>query len=367
MDLYYIDSPLKNVFIGFDYIIAIFILQIGLLFMRKWYKEAEKQSKNFIILGFSAYFILFSIGLFVVFFTMNYVLPGQEFNLLFTVSVFLRGLAGFVLAFTLERTHQTIFRTRYFISLCLIGLLAAVPFILDSPFLYTILNMINFILLALPVGFTVYFIMNNFGVIRQKLIITIPGFLLLGFGLYLTTPRILDIIEAMAFSSQLILSSKFLTILGMVLILDGFSGFSFFLETQWQENMISLCIIDKTRMKSVYYKNFKGETGESNEIFAGGITGIETVIKQFTSSNEEIDVINLGSKLIILSHGEKIIVALVTKKNLPNARHILKELTRKFEFFFWDYLKYYESYNSILTQSEIFKPMEMLIRNLIKA
>jgi hypothetical protein len=156
-------------------------------------------------------------------------------------------------------------------------------------------------------------------------------------------------------------------VFGIVLIMFGFNGYTFFLEAQWKENLIWLFIIDKTRLKILYNKNFLPEAMENEEIFAGGIPGIETIIKQFTQSREGIDVIKLENRLILLSHGEKVITALIVKKNIQNADYILKQITKKFEFFFWDYLKYYESYKSILSQAEIFKPMEMLIRTLLKS
>ena len=368
MDLYYVDNPLRDVFIAFDYIIAIFILQIGLLFVKQWYKESKKQLRNNIILGFGVYFILFSAGMGIIFYIMNHAMPSQDFDFYFIGSIYLRGIAGIFLAFLLERTIQITLRTRYLISVALMGLLGVIPFCLNTSFLYPVLNAINLLLISLPLIFTLYFIKNTVGGMRRKLFITIPGFLLLGFGLYITTPRILEVIEGtLVNASMVILASKFLTVFGIVLIMFGFNGYTFFLEAQWKENLIWLFIIDKTRLKILYSKNFLPEAMENEEIFAGGIPGIETIIKQFTQSHEGIDVIKLENRLILLSHGEKVITALIVKKNIQNADYILKQITKKFEFFFWDYLKYYESYKSILSQVEIFKTMEMLIRTLLKS
>lgn len=367
LDLYYTDAPLNYVFVGFDYIIAIFIFQLGLLFIRNWYKEAKKQLKNAIVLGFGSYFILFSIGLLILFYITNHAMSIQQFDFYYIFSIYLRGIAGIILAFLLERTIQPILKTKYLISLALIGLFLIIPLFLATQFLYPILNSINLILIILPLIFTLYFIRNTLGEVRQKLIISVPGFVLLGFGLYITTPEILQfIVVTSIFSFITVLLIKMLTIIGIVLVIYGFNGYSFFLESQWRESLISLQIIDKTRVKVLYHKDFLGNPLESGEIFAGGISGIERLVKQFTSSHEGIDIIKLENKLILLSHGEKIITALIVKKNIQNARYILKEITKKFEFFFWDYLKYYESYNSILSQSEIFRPMEMIIRSLIK-
>jgi len=367
MDSYSMNTALNYVLEGFDYIIALFIFQIGLLFMRNWYKEVKKQLKNAIVLGFGSYFIFFSIGLFIAFYIANHTMPIQQFDFYYIFSIYLRGIAGFILAFFLERTIQSILKTRYLISLALIGIFLIVPLFIVTQHVYSILNSINLVLILFPAIFTLYFIRNAFGKVRQKLIISLPGFILLGSGLYIMTSGILDLMELTSiFFLTIILLLKLLILVGIFLVMYGFNGYPFILESQWKENLISLQIIDKIRLKILFHKNFLENPIKSEEIFAGGISGIEKLVKQFTDSHEGIDIIKLENRLILLSHGEKIITAMIVKKNIQNAHSILKEITKKFEFFFWDYLKYYESYNSILSQSEIFRPMELLIRQLIK-
>lgn len=124
--------------------------------------------------------------------------------------------------------------------------------------------------------------------------------------------------------------------------------------------MISVHIVDKERGFNLYSKNFIGSEIETNPLLAGGIAGVAKVIQELTASDQNLDEIRKEDNLIMLEHGRKTIIAIVTKKNLLNARFFLQELTFQFES---AYLEWYDMWKQ---DSELFKPVEFMINNLIK-
>ncbi|MHA1279584.1 MAG: hypothetical protein ACTSQI_05225 [Candidatus Helarchaeota archaeon] len=171
-----------------------------------------------------------------------------------------------------------------------------------------------------------------------------------------------------AYPYLILFPTKLLIIIGTVLVLFGFYGYSFFLEADWEKNLISLYIIDRKRQGSLYQKVFLPDEIKNEEVFAGGLIGIGKLMGEITKSDKEMDIINLENKYVLVLKGEKIITALLVKeKNIQHAYYVLKQITTKFERFFWDYLEQYETYKNILSKTEIFKPMEMLIRGIIKS
>ncbi|NVM52272.1 MAG: hypothetical protein HWN66_01125 [Candidatus Helarchaeota archaeon] len=366
MNLGDLNSNLTEISNGINYVIGLLLFQVGLLFLKQWFVERKKHLKNATILGYGLYFIFFSLGMFMLFFITSHP-PIPTYNIYFIFSIVLRGIGVICLTIVLELKLQKILKTRYLITLTLTVILSVTPFILNFSLFYHVEELINAILLILPMFFIFYFIKNTHGAIRRKLSISLLGFILFGLIINFSTLRVLGLIEtSFLYPAFILFPIKLLTIVGISLIFYGFYGYSFFLESQWKENLLELHIIDKERTKCVYHKYFSEERLEHGELFAGGLTGIEKLVKEFTDSQEEIDVITLENKLILLSHGTKIISALIVKKNLQNMRFILKTITSRFEFFFWDYLKFYETYESVLARSEIFKPMEMFIHDLVK-
>jgi hypothetical protein len=138
------------------------------------------------------------------------------------------------------------------------------------------------------------------------------------------------------------------------------------IEIRWRKNLISIHIIDKIRSKSLYYKNFFEGEVKSEDLFAGGISGLDNLIKRFTDVNKSIDILNYKDKKIILNFGEKIISAMIIKRNIQNLRYFLNQITEKFESYFLDYLEYYDRYESLLDKSEFLKPLDNMINELIK-
>ena len=293
-------------------------------------------------------------------------MPTQIFQAVLVGSVLIRGIGGFLFSFIMEHNIQQTWRTRYVFSACLTILIIIVPFAYQTILFYPLLNGLNMVFFITPLLYTIFFVRKAYGDIRRKLIIVICGFLLLGLGLIFTLYSIYIHIEPLELYPYLIFTSRLIAVLGMALIFVGFYGYSFSFEFQWRESLVSLIIVDKSSNLCLYHKQFLESKQKSEDLFAEGIPSIVEVIKNFTDSLQEVDVINMGNRLLLLEHGKRIIAAFLVTKNLRQIRYVLKQICTKFEIVFWDYLIQYESYSIMTPQPEIVKPAELLIRSILK-
>jgi len=372
MDLIGFNKILTEISIDFNLIIAVFILQIGLFFIKQWYNEKKAYLSNFLILGFGIFFLFISLSKAIfAYIIVNayyyYQSPYSFENFYFYYLLALAFIAfgGIIFTFIVER--QIIKKTKYILTLIFAILLVFIPFATDYLFSNSILTILGISIVALSFFFMIHAIKQIYGKVRQKLIISSIGLIFIYVEFLFASYNIKQLIENLSnYPAFIYFPIQLGTILGCVLIFYGFYGYSFLIESEWRNNLIALFIIDKIRNIELYHKDFF-ETGIRREqLLAGGIAGIIRMVKEFTESKKDIDTINLGNNFLVLTHGEKIISALLLKKETQIARHFLKIITLKFEFLFWDYLKYYESYKERMSQDEMYKPIDMLIQDIIK-
>ncbi|MFX1449754.1 MAG: hypothetical protein ACFFCM_02855 [Promethearchaeota archaeon] len=364
MALLIINDPLREIIIGISYFIQILIFQMGLLFIKQWKNGFRKQSHNRVVLSYGFYYISLAVSIFFSSFFYYQGVSNLVYQRILIISAFIRGIGGILFSINIENFIQKVLKTRYLFSILFLGALFAVPFLQNNPFFYQEFDFFNLLFISLPFIFSLFFIRNTFDEVRKKLIISLVGLVLLFLGIYFSTPTRLEWFETKFPSSSIItIIFQLVSLLGIFLFSYGVIGYSFSLELQWQNNLIAIYIIDRRSNSVLYHKDYLECEIKSEEIFAGGIAGIVKIIKDFTNSHKNLDVIHIENKSILLEFGKNIISAMLIKKNLLNAQHILKEITRMFEFYFWDYL---ENRDLKAAQSEIFKPMEIITRNLIK-
>ncbi len=364
MNLIIIEDPLRELIIGINYFIQILIFQMGLLFIKQWKSGFRKQSHNRVVLSYGFYYIFLAISIFFNTFFYYQGLSNLAYDRVLILSAFIRGIGGTLFSINIENFIQKVLKTRYLFSIFFIIILFVVPLFQNNPLLYQTLNFFNLFYFSLPFIFTLFFIRNTFDEVRKKLKISLFGIVLLFLGISFSTETRLEWITSIIPNISLVkIIFQLVSVFGIFLFSYGVAGYSFSLELQWQNNLISLYIIDIKSNFCLYNKNYLESEIKSEQIFAGGIAGVIKIIKKFTSSHKNLDVIHIENKFILIEFGKNIITAMIIKKNLLNARYILKEITRMFEFYFWDYL---ENRDLIADKSEIFKPMEIIMRNLIK-
>lgn len=347
--------------VSLGYVLAIFILQVGLFLGKQWRDEKKQRIDDNMVFGFAFFFLLFAIGSVIYFHVSSYTTGNFEFYV--WLSMIIRGSGALILTFIVER--QFLNKTRYLGSITLGLALGVSPLVLGTVFFSLIFNVIRILTLGLPLIFMIYFIGRTLGDVRKKLYLGLAGFILVWIGLIFSSYGILDYVETLPYSGFILFPSKMIAILGTILIIYGFNGYSFFQEIEWKSNLIALFIIDKTRMRGLYQKVFQAGEIEKGEILVGGIAGITKVIGEFTQSSRDVDFINVGNSVIVIGTGEKIVTAIMVKKDNQQVRFSVKKITTKFESYFWDYLKSLETTELTVGDPELSKPMEMLIRDII--
>ncbi len=195
--------------------------------------------------------------------------------------------------------------------------------------------------------FHIKLIKNSAGIIRNKLILLLIGEIIIVVMIiigaeknpYLFTLKQQNIIT-------LIYSP--IVILGQLIVFYAIFGFPIFLEFNWQDNLLSLYIIDSERFKIIYHYNFVKnnkehleskkdfkDSSEYNILFPGGIIGIDNIISTITKSKEsKIEKIKQGENLILLNHGEGdlpfLMYCILVKKEMISIRYFLKLIRNKF-------------------------------------
>ncbi|MHC1591034.1 MAG: hypothetical protein ACXQS8_03040, partial [Candidatus Helarchaeales archaeon] len=131
-------------------------------------------------------------------------------------------------------------------------------------------------------------------------------------------------------------------------------------ESQWKNSLISLYIIDKDREISLFHQDFMPSQVQGSDIIGVGLAGVAKILKELTASNQELDQIKKGGNLIFLEHGEKIVTAIILKKNLLNTHSFLKEITKHFEN---NFMEFYDEWQE---NGMLFKPISVVIKRILK-
>lgn len=355
--------------LALNYIIFVFILQVGLMFFRQWYYERKKNIKNDFILGFALYFLFFSASLFILFhFTYFYSLITREvFEIWFFISILIRGLAAILFSIFIEKRIQRDIRTRYVFTITMVTLLVLSPLFIFIQSLNQLMNIFTVLYAIIPMIATIYFIFNAKIELRKKLIFGLLGiFLVLGTLTFVSdhpyklTSLFIDL------PIQALIIFKIIMVAGACLIMYAFHDYNFFLTSHWKSNLVSLFIIDKKTGYYLYAKHFLEKEIKDEGQFSGGISGIVKLIQNFSETEKDIDNIQVQDKLIMMDHGNHVITAVIIKKELLDVKLILKEITRKFEIYFKDNLEK-ESFDSdVKSRLQKFKPIENIVYDLIE-
>ena len=235
---------------------------------------------------------------------------------------------------------------------------------------------IKIIVIALYLGllgtFQTRLVIKARGKIKKHLIqILIGGIIYFG-SLFFLIEIFINLLYPLENSTSLLFLSTLSFIAGFIIILSGVFDFPAFFELNWEENLINLFIINQDNDICLFKYNFSGifQEGrilkEKNEyyqksfedIFLGGITGIDSIIAEITNTkNEKINKIKREDSLVFLEYGSNffsnITYALITKKDLNSNLYFLKTLKKKFEYIF----------KEILIDVEVFEEKEQLFKN----
>lgn len=85
---------------------------------------------------------------------------------------------------------------------------------------------------------------------------------------------------------------------------------------EWKESIIKFFCIHTEKSANLFYRDFKGGPTIDEDLFAGGISGITTLIKEMTRSDKRTKVIDQEDKQILLESGKHVTCVLISNINL---------------------------------------------------
>ena len=105
-------------------------------------------------------------------------------------------------------------------------------------------------------------------------------------------------------------------------------------ESDWKNSLKSIYVFNLASV-CLYTLNFKprsqDSTGLSEDLIAGGFSGILSLISEITNERKNLRIIDKQGVKIYFSYGKSIIVALIATKSLPILFKKLDLFTKAFE------------------------------------
>lgn len=130
-------------------------------------------------------------------------------------------------------------------------------------------------------------------------------------------------------------------------------------EREWRDCIHHLFLLN-TNGVSIIYHPFVEETLIDQDLMAGGLTGIISMIQEMTKSEDKVEVFSQKNSKLILKYGQYTTAALITLKDLKILHQKLEKFILEFEDFFHEYLIHWTG------NLDLFKPADRLILRYFK-
>lgn len=313
-----------------DIIIMIILGQIAIVFIRYYFKNPESKVRLF----FGGSFLALTAGLaFQIIST--YYSDDALFDKLYALSL---ASAIFIFCLNVEGAFGKILKTRRLFTI-LTAIATGILFVIPNP--STIFEGALFFLQLMymfPFLFILVIIKVNKGIVRQKMVWAFVGFCLTMIGVGGTHERFQAIIlGSVSFNDFLLITGAFkaFMLVGLVILLFAFNV-DIFLETDWKKYLEEFYIIEPTSGTCLYHRNFIQDVASDQleKMFSSGIIGIVKLVQEFTKSRKNVEVIDEGSRKILLERGKNATVAFVVKQDLAILRYYLRIFLSEFEYYF---------------------------------
>jgi hypothetical protein len=351
--------------------------QLAIFFFYRYHKiNTEKLQLNKILLSYGSICLLSIISAFILIINRFFIsIPylKEMFVKLSYILIFF-SIITFLYFITSEEFSKiiklNIVKVLIILNFIPIILIIVIP---SNAFIFSFIKIIIMVLYLVLLGtFQTRLVIKARGKIKKHLIqILIGGIIYFG-SLFFIIEIFIHLLYPLENSTSLLFLFTLLFIAGFIIILSGVFDFPAFFELNWEENLITLFIINQNNNSCLFKYNFSGifQEGrilkEKNEyyqksfedIILGGITGIDRIIAEITNTeNEKINKIKREDSIVFLEYGSNffsnITYALITKKDLNSNLYFLKSLKKKFEYIF----------KEVLIDVEVFEEKEQLFKN----
>ncbi len=310
-------------------IVIVLHIEVAMLFISQYLKKREIRLR----LSIGLLFIVMACA-FLVLFIVRYFLYLQ-----ILVNIYNGLLVLSMLAFCInvERDYKKRVKTRgifTFICVCIMPIALLLP--ADNPF-YIIVSVAIGVVSTFPALFLGFILKFSRGKVRKRMIIAFFGVLFTLFGNHGMTYLFGTILSdwfPTEISIAFFIAARASIMVGLLLIFYGFSA-DVFLESDWRKYLMEYYIIENNTGKPLFYKNlfYASTSGEIPDtvLFSGGIVGVMAMIREFTQSQKELNIIDKGVIKILIERGEQVTGVFVVKENLSILQYLLRKTVHEFE------------------------------------
>lgn len=111
-------------------------------------------------------------------------------------------------------------------------------------------------------------------------------------------------------------------------------------EREWRGAVRNTFLMYQSIM--VVHYSFQGEEAIDEDLFAGGLNGIISLLKELTSRDERVEVFNQENTKIIIKDGKYLTGALISSKDLKILHQKIQSVISDYEDIFLEYFENWE-------------------------
>jgi hypothetical protein len=149
-------------------------------------------------------------------------------------------------------------------------------------------------------------------------------------------------IQLLIHFEEWVLGGYFLQAAGILGIYSAFHDMNIFDETEWENYLEEIYIINKSDLQPLFYQNFRTGVQKMSKdmlsLISGGLIGINDMLKEISDSKsgkKGVSLIEEQGRFIILEHGQNVMACFVTKKDLKTLRFFLRKILNVFDKYFY--------------------------------
>ena len=234
-------------------------------------------------------------------------------------------------------TVERILPYRLYHIFTLIGITSAIITIFMPRQLIEIIALfVALVTLVAVMLFLNYSIRITSGNVRHAVIQIVTGFLIGYVGFLGRSDFSYDYLGAVIYTFSAGLMVIGLIIFGYALIMSPALD-----ELDWRQQLVELLIIQDGGLL-MYHHQFEQNLDIDQALTAAGISGVQSLFQEITSSEEGLNVVSVGDYDILFAHGATFTTVLIAKEAYQVLLHKVQDFTERFDLIFGNLIQKFE-------------------------
>ncbi|TFG05978.1 MAG: hypothetical protein EU536_00110 [Promethearchaeota archaeon] len=335
-----IEGSLREPLLVVEGVIVVILIQLGIIFFRKYLRERETSTNN-VILAWSLFLFTYSI-VFLFYIIADFyleimgegIIRDDLLNVSYQFAVGGAALFSFYTEREIKINHY--FSISMFILTCGLIANAFLQFIESSVYLTFVAWLLFIVLIYFYIRYFTQLLGDKW---RGNVYSLMIGVILIVLGFGGTSDWMVNAAGGlwMRFFGDAII------IMGTIFISMLFIGVPSLAEFDWHKKLRYLNVMLHTGISVAHY-HFNVDDQEKDKsvdelLMAGGLTSISQIVSDIIQSEKKLDYIDHGDLKIIFAHGNLITSALIVEEPLEILRSKLRKFTSQVEFIYEENLK----------------------------